>query len=87
MDTSDGHDMSEMTGMMSAEEMDALGTTTGAAFDDMWLAMMVEHHEGAIEMATGIQDDGSNPDVTALAGEIVSAQQAEVEEMRQLLGG
>ena len=85
MDTSDGHDMSEMTGMMSAEDMDALGTETGAEFDDMWLTMMVEHHEGAIDMATAIQADGASPDVKNLAGQIVAAQQAEVDEMNQLL--
>ena len=52
MDTSDGHDMSSMTGMMSAEDMDAMATMTGPDFDDMWLTMMIEHHQGAIEMAT-----------------------------------
>jgi len=85
MDTSDGHDMSEMTGMMSVEDMDALGTKTGAEFDDMWLTMMVEHHEGAIDMATAIQAAGASPDVKNLAGQIVAAQQAEVDEMNQLL--
>jgi uncharacterized protein (DUF305 family) len=87
MESSGGHDMSDMTGMMSAEDMDALGTITGTEFDDMWLRMMVEHHEGAIDMATKIQDDGANPDVTTLATQIVSAQQAEVEEMRHMLDG
>jgi len=85
MDMSDGHDMSEMTGMMSAEDMDALGTKTGAEFDDMWLTMMVGHHEGAIEMAIAIDDEGTHPDVEALARQIVAAQQAEVDEMQQLL--
>jgi uncharacterized protein (DUF305 family) len=87
MDTSSGHDMSEMTGMMSAEDMDALAATSGTEFDDMWLTMMVEHHEGAIEMATDIQAEGANPDVKTLGGQIVAAQQAEVDEMRQLLDG
>jgi uncharacterized protein (DUF305 family) len=85
MDTSGGHDMSEMTGMMSVEDMDELGAKTDTEFDHMWLTMMVEHHEGAIEMATGIQNDGANPDVKTLASQIVTAQQAEVDEMRQLL--
>ena len=84
-DATAGHDMSAMTGMMSAEDMDELATATGTEFDDMWLTMMVEHHEGAIEMATTIQDEGTNPDVKTLAGQVVAAQQAEVDEMRQLL--
>jgi uncharacterized protein (DUF305 family) len=85
MDTSDGHDMSEMTGMMSAEDMDALATTTGTEFDDMWLTMMVEHHEGAIEMATAIGAECTSLEVKTLADEVVVAQEAEVDEMRQLL--
>jgi len=87
MDSSDGHDMSEMTGMMSVEDMEALNTTTGAEFDDMWLTMMIEHHEGAIEMATAIDDEGASPDVRTLSAAIVAAQQAEIDEMRELLDG
>lgn len=87
MDTSEGHDMSSMGGPMSAEDMDALTAMTAAEFDDMWLTMMIEHHQGAIEMATDIQTAGTNPDVNALAAEIVSAQQAEVDEMTALLDG
>lgn len=87
METSEGHDMSSMGGAMSAEDMDALTTMTAAEFDDMWLTMMIQHHQGAIEMATDIQTAGTNPDVKALAAEIVSAQQAEVEEMTALLDG
>jgi len=85
MDTSDGHDMSSMTGMMSAEDMDALATMTGAEFDESWLTMMIEHHQGAIEMANEEQSDGQNTDAKALAGQIVAAQQAEVDEMTALL--
>ena len=79
--------MSEMTGMMSAEDMDALAAKSRTEFDDMWLTMMVEHHDGAIEMATDIQVEGTNPDVKSLAGQIVAAQQAEVDDMGQLLDG
>ena len=87
MDTSEGHDMSDMTGMMSAEDMDELATMTSSEFDDKWLTMMVEHHEGAIEMATEIQSAGSNADVKNLATQIVAAQEAEVDEMNGLLDG
>ena len=85
MDTSDGHDMSSMTGMMSAEDMDAMATMTGPDFDDMWLTMMIEHHQGAIEMATTEANDGMNADALALAGQIVAAQQGEIDEMTALL--
>ena len=86
MDTSDGHDMSSMAGMMSVEQMDALAQATGAEFDRLWLEMMIEHHEGAIVMAEEAAADGTNADVLALAAEIIATQQAEIDEMRALLG-
>lgn len=85
MDMSGGHDMSDMDGMMSADDMDALAAATGAEFDTMWLEMMIEHHEGAISQSETVKADGSNPDVLALADQIIAVQQAEIAEMRQLL--
>lgn len=87
MDMSDGHDMSSMEGMMSADEMDALGALTGAEFDSMWLTMMIRHHEGAITMAQTVKAAGSNADVLALADQIIAAQQGEITEMQALLNG
>lgn len=85
MDTSDGHDMAGMDGMMTVEEMDELGTMTGADFDRMWMEMMIRHHEGAIEMAETVKADGSDPEVLALADAVIAAQQAEIAEMQALL--
>ncbi len=44
-----GH--SGMPGMMGGEDMAALESLTGKAFDAQFLTLMVEHHEGAVEMA------------------------------------
>jgi uncharacterized protein (DUF305 family) len=85
MDTSEGHDMSSMPGMMSAEDMDAMATMTGTDFDAMWLPMMIEHHQGALDMAIQVHADGANADVKTLATQIVNAQQAEIDEMNALL--
>jgi len=87
MDASGGHDMSNMEGVMTAEEMDALGAATGTEFDTMWLEMMIRHHEGAIAMAETVKASGSNDDVLGLAEQIITAQQAEIDEMRALLDG
>jgi uncharacterized protein (DUF305 family) len=87
MDMSDGHDMSEMDGMMSAEQMDALAAASASAFDRMWLEMMIAHHEGAISQSQTVKADGSDPDVLALADQIITAQQAEISEMQTLLEG
>ena len=85
MDTSEGHDMSAMEGMMTADDMDALATKTAAEFDRAWLEMMIVHHEGAIAQSQAVKADGSNADVLALADEIIVAQQAEITEMQSLL--
>ena len=60
MDTSEGHDMSSMDGMMTAEQMDAMAAMTGTEFDQMWLEMMIAHHEGAISQSETVKADGSN---------------------------
>jgi uncharacterized protein (DUF305 family) len=86
MDMSEGHDMSSMEGMMSAEEMDSLGAMTGPEFDRMWMEMMIRHHEGAIAMAQTVKSAGSNPDVLTLADAVIAAQQGEIAEMQALLG-
>jgi len=82
-----GHDMGTMDGMMSGADMDGLGKLTNAAFDTMWLQMMVKHHTGAITMANTVIADGSDPDVLKLAATIITAQQGEIQEMNALLVG
>lgn len=83
-----GMDMSgdEMPGMMSSDELDELEAASDVAFRDMWLAMMIAHHEGAIEMAQIEQADGIYPPAIDLAKSIVKAQQLEITEMEQMLG-
>jgi len=83
----DHGDMSsdDMTGMMSEEDMTALGSASGAEFDQMFLTMMIEHHEGAIEMAKTEQADGESADAKALAEDIEAAQTEEIQTMQELL--
>lgn len=78
---------SAMPGMMDAEQMSDLMAASGADWDRMFLEMMIEHHEGAIEMAQVEVEDGENPDAVALAEKIISDQQAEITTMRELLEG
>lgn len=85
MDTSDGHNMSSMNGMMTAEQMDAMATMTGSEFDQMWLEMMIAHHEGAISQSETVKANGSNAAVLALADQIITAQRSEITKMRALL--
>ncbi|GAB2750566.1 DUF305 domain-containing protein [Streptomyces bullii] len=79
-----GH--SGMPGMMGEEDMAKLQKASGKTFDTMFLTMMVEHHEGAVEMATTQKTEGRNGPAKALAEDIITAQNAEITEMKKLLG-
>ena len=82
-----GHgDSQGMPGMMDDAEMTQLMKSDGATFDQMFLQMMVEHHEGAIEMARTEQANGENADAVALAEQIETDQEAEIAKMTKLLG-
>jgi len=81
-----GMAMGDMPGMMTTEQMDELMSASGAAFDQMFLTMMIAHHEGAIEMARTEQAEGENPDAVDLAAQIEAQQTAEIATMRGLLG-
>jgi uncharacterized protein (DUF305 family) len=86
MEGHEGMDSGEdMPGMMSSEDMDKLEAAKGAAFDKMFMDMMIEHHEGAIEMAKTEQSDGKYAEAKQLAETIEKAQTAEIATMRKLL--
>ena len=93
----DGHDMSghssdggemdagEMNGMMTESQMNELSQATGAELDQLYLELMIAHHEGAIEMAQTELKGGRNPAALKLAQGIIDTQQAEIEQMQALL--
>lgn len=72
-------------GMMTQEQMNMLKEASGADFDRMFLEMMVDHHEGAIEMAETELKDGRNSEVKEMAQAIVDAQTAEIEQIKKML--
>jgi uncharacterized protein (DUF305 family) len=77
---------SDMPGMMDSKDMDKLEKASGADFDTMFLTMMIEHHKGAIEMATTEKDKGKYGPATSMSDGIITAQTAEISEMNKLLG-
>lgn len=77
-DHANAHDMEGHDDM----GMDGL---SGPAFEDHWLAMMVDHHQDAVDMAEAEIADGEFGDAVDLARSIVESQQAEIDRMEQLL--
>ncbi|WP_350275125.1 DUF305 domain-containing protein [Kribbella sp. HUAS MG21] len=80
-----GHEMAHGEGMMTEEEMAALGKAGGAAFDRMWVQLMIKHHQGAVAMAKTEQTAGKSSTAVALAKTIETAQTAEIATMQKLL--
>lgn len=75
----------DLPGMLDAEEIAALEQAADEEFQALWLAAMIEHHEGAIAIAAAEQDDGRYAPAIDLARDITSAQTEQVETMRALL--
>jgi hypothetical protein len=65
------------------KDMHAPGYTGNADVD--FLAMMIPHHEGAVEMARLVLVHGKDPLTRQLADEIIASQTAEIAAMRQRL--
>ena len=70
-----------MTKMMS----DMVVKPTGDVDAD-FVAMMVPHHQGAIDMALAVLRHGRNPQIRRLAQEIIVTQQQEIAVMRLAVG-
>ncbi len=75
----------EHAGMMSEEQMQQLGDADGVEAERMFLTLMIEHHEGAVEASDGEIAEGEHQPAIALATKIRDDQQAEIAEMEQLL--
>jgi len=54
--------------------------------DADFVAMMVPHHQGAIDMALAVLRHGRNPQIRRLAQEIIVTQQQEIAVMRLAVG-
>jgi uncharacterized protein (DUF305 family) len=86
-DTSSYHTV-RMPGMLDAAQIARLERATGPAFDRAFLTLMIQHHEGALQMVADLfatPRAGQDVDVSVFANDVVSVQTAEIGLMRQML--
>lgn len=72
-------------GMMSESDMEALTAADASDAARLYLEQMIEHHQGAIDMAQDEIDGGTDSEVVALARSIVDSQAAEISTMKELM--
>lgn len=81
MSSGRGHGMD-----MSMNEMaEMLEDLSGEEFDEMFLDMMISHHQGAIDMANLALKNSQRKEIKDLANDIISAQEKEIEMMESWL--
>lgn len=78
------HNHGAMPGMATAGQLEELRGAKAAAFDTLFLKLMITHHQGAITMATEVLSEGNNVQVEEMAGDVVAQQTTEIDRMRAL---
>lgn len=76
--------MRHMEGMPSPDLLYQLVTTRGQAFDELFLAIMLQHHEGVVMMCDRLGSSWSIPQVGLMAHAIRHAQRGRIEEMENI---
>lgn len=74
-DHSDAMTMGDMTDMLKGK--------TGNDFDKAFIEGMIVHHQGAIDMAKAAQVSAGHAEIKTMANAIISAQQSEIDMMKQ----
>ncbi len=86
-DTSSWRTM-QMAGMLTKAQLEELDAARGTDFDRAFLELMIQHHEGALQMVKDLfatPRAGQEVDVGVFANDVVSVQTAEIGAMRQML--
>jgi len=77
-----------MPGMLSPAQMTRLAAAEGEAFDRLFLEGMIQHHQGALDMASellALPDSAEDTLLSDFVASVVADQSAEITRMRSLL--
>ncbi|MEM6328381.1 MAG: DUF305 domain-containing protein, partial [Bacteroidota bacterium] len=82
------HDHSGMPGMLTDAQLREMDAARGVEFDRLFLAYMIQHHQGAVTMVDDLfaQDGAAQDDASfKLASDINVDQQTEIARMQRML--
>jgi uncharacterized protein (DUF305 family) len=82
------HTDHKMAGMATIDQMEQLRDSKGAEFDELYLTLMIKHHDGAIKMVEHLRDQpGSAYDSTLdeFVSDVANDQAVEIERMNEIL--
>lgn len=77
-----------MPGMLTAEQLKQLEAARGEKFDELFLTLMIQHHQGAVDMVKQLlASHGAAQDLTVfrLASDVNAEQTTEIERMQRML--
>jgi uncharacterized protein (DUF305 family) len=74
-----------MPGMATPEEINNLRDAPSKEADEQFLRLMIPHHQAAVMMAEDVQERSNQPQVVNFAQKTITAQQAEIEVMQDML--
>jgi uncharacterized protein (DUF305 family) len=77
----------KMPGLASDSDIDRLLAATGTDADNLFVQLMVAHHQGGIHMAQYAAAHANVNEVRQFAAAMVGAQQGEITEMQALVSG
>jgi uncharacterized protein (DUF305 family) len=83
-----GRPMPLMPGMLTPQQMEALRQAKGAEFDHLFLAGMIQHHQGALTMVDDLYKtagSGQTADLFDFTTDVDSGQRAEIKIMQSML--
>ncbi|MFI7122315.1 DUF305 domain-containing protein [Amycolatopsis sp. NPDC049868] len=81
-----GHDHALMPGMATEAQLADLRAANGAAFEKLFLDLMIAHHQGALTMAEAQLGKGVEVKAQEMAQEVITGQTAEIERMKTMRG-
>ncbi len=79
------HEGHNMPGMASPEEMAELEESSGDDYDQLFVDLMVTHHEGGVTMAEEVVINGDSAMINTFASDVITTQRGEIARMENIL--